>query len=79
MQYGTRIELTQMIGGTVAKRTITYTESVRISSDTEALAVFTAMLEQFSRGELTNPGIQLEVYPDSGKVKRVVKSWSETV
>lgn len=77
MNYGTISVRTVMIAGKVARHYVTYDESIPVHDDIEAAEVWYDMLEQLKRGELINPGIQLEQYPDTGRIKRVVKSWTE--
>ncbi len=77
MNYGTISIRTIMIAGKVARTLTVYDESVPVHSDVEAAEIFYGMLEQLKQGKLINPGIQVEVYPDTGRIKRVVKSWTE--
>lgn len=77
MNYGTISVRTIMSAGKVVQTLTVYDESVPVHSDIEAAEVFYEMLEQLKQGKLINPGIQVEVYPDTGRIKRVVKSWTE--
>lgn len=77
MNYGTISIKTIIIAGKATKKFVIHDESIPVHSDVEAAEIFFNMLEQYKRGELINPGIQVEVYPDTGKIKRVVKSWTE--
>lgn len=77
MNYGTVSSQTRIIGGKAVEQLVIYTESVTVHTDIEAAEQFYALLEDFKQGKLINPGIQVEVYPDTGRIKRVVKSWTE--
>ena len=77
MNYGTISVKTIMIAGRVTRSYVVHDESLPIHTELEAAEVFYEMLEQLKQGKLINPGIQVEVYPDTGRIKRVVKSWTE--
>jgi hypothetical protein len=77
MIYGIISVKTIMVAGKVAKSFVVHEESLPIHTDIEAAEIFFNMLEAYKRGELINPGIQVEVYPDTNKIKRVVKCWTE--
>lgn len=53
-----------------------FTQSVTVHSDDEVIEVFKTLLMQRSNGDLHNPSISVEEYADTGKLKRIVKSWS---
>lgn len=77
MNYGTVSSQTRIIGGKAVEQLVIYTESVTVHTDIEAAESWYDMLEQRKNGKLKNPSIQLEEYPDTGRIKRVVKSWTE--
>jgi hypothetical protein len=77
MNYGTISVRTIMVAGKVARTMTEYTESIPVHSEVEVAEMLYNMLEDYKRGKLINPGIQVEVYPDTRKIKRVVKSWTE--
>ncbi|HJQ07985.1 MAG TPA: hypothetical protein VJ836_00725 [Candidatus Saccharimonadales bacterium] len=79
MQYGkiTRLEEINVTKGIHSKPVVIYSQSIFVSNDLEPRTIFNGLMEDMRSGKLTNPGIQLEVYPDTGKIKRVVKSWTE--
>jgi hypothetical protein len=77
MNYGTISVKTILIAGKVTRSFVLHDESLPVHSEVEAAELFYDMLEQLKQGKLINPGIQVEVYPDTGRIKRVVKSWTE--
>lgn len=79
MKYGIVSTQVRMIAGKVVGQVVIYTESVQVSNDIQAAELFYELLEQLKQGKLKNPGIQVEQYPDTGKIKRVVKSWTEVI
>jgi hypothetical protein len=76
IEYGEVSQVKQYIGGVAVRSVVTYIQSVRVDTDSEAVEAFRKLLEQRSRGEVHEPGVTLEEYADTGKVKRIVKKWS---
>lgn len=77
MNYGTISVKTILVAGKVTRSFVTHDESLPIHTEIEAAEVFYEMLEQLKQGKLIDPAIRVEVYPDTGRIKRVVKSWTE--
>lgn len=77
MNYGTISVKTIMVAGRIAKRYIDNSESIEVRDEVEAAEIFYELLEQYKQGKLINPGVQVEVHPQTRRIRRVVKSWTE--
>jgi hypothetical protein len=77
VNYGTISVKTIMIAGKIAHSLIIHDESLEVRDEIEAAEVFYGLLEQLKHGELINPGVQVEVDPNTRRIRRVVKSWTE--
>jgi hypothetical protein len=79
MDYGDieEIRTHKVLGGLATHPIVIFRQSISVRTDSQVIILFNDLLERFKRGELINPGIQVEVYSDTGKIKRVVKSWTE--
>lgn len=76
IDYGTVSKQSRFQAGQQVSSMIVITQSVSVHSDDEVLEVFKDLLKLRSKGDVHNPSITLEEYTDTGKLKRIVKSWS---
>lgn len=76
IDYGTVSKQRRFQAGQEVSSMTIITQSVTVHTDDEVLEVFKSLLELRRKGEVHNPSISLEEYMDTGKLKRIVKSWS---
>lgn len=76
MEYGTITKQTKLIAGKEISSMTTFTQSVRTTTDDEVKSAFESMINDWKLGKIHNPSLQIEEYSDTGKIKRIIKSWS---
>ena len=81
IEYGkiTKREEINIASGIHSAPVVIYEQSVRVTNDLDVDALYHSLMDDMRCQKLTNPGVQIEQYPDSGKIKRVVKCWTEVV
>lgn len=79
MRYGKIVRQTEIniINGDEIPLAAIYHQSIFLSDDDQPIVIFEQLMTDMRAKKLSNPGIQVELYPDTGKIKRVVKSWTE--
>jgi len=76
IDYGSVTKKAQYQAGKQISSMTVFTQSITVHSDDEVLEVFKDLLALRSSGSVHNPSISLEEYTDTGKLKRIIKSWS---
>lgn len=77
MLYGTKTHQTFYRDGNVNDTVTTYSESVKVTVDTDVLAEFLKLLEIVKQQGRFNPTFEIITDRRSNQVLRIIRTWSE--